>query len=220
MTRTLTTMPPLDVENITVGDMDDASERVGNGTASLLDHRMVNSIVPAQSRPCGDCNMCCTAPAIEETTLSSDTQRGDFPAKPACQACEHSGAGGCGIYEKRPSVCKNYICLWAMGLIPAKHYPMKRGVAWTYQPDQQGGGIILMGHCLDVESVMRDPVTVGLISGFLKMGKFVGITIRDSRSARRFFPNGKGAMAYIDQSDPEKVRIMPHTERTFDYSFA
>jgi len=35
MTRTLTTMPPLDVENITVGDMNDASERVAGASEAI-----------------------------------------------------------------------------------------------------------------------------------------------------------------------------------------
>jgi uncharacterized protein len=64
---------------------------------------MVASIaVPVvENRACGPCTLCCRLPDI------------DHFDKPADEWCRHCIAGyGCTIYADRPSVCRDFLCLW------------------------------------------------------------------------------------------------------------
>jgi hypothetical protein len=54
-------------------------------------------------RNCGECSLCCVLPAIPEL------------GKPANTPCEHLTANGCGIYAKRPEVCRRFRCHWLDG---------------------------------------------------------------------------------------------------------
>lgn len=57
------------------------------------------TIVPGRS--CGTCTLCCRLPDI------------DLFDKPANAWCRHCIEGkGCSIYADRPSVCRDFLCLW------------------------------------------------------------------------------------------------------------
>lgn len=63
-----------------------------------------------QKRSCGQCSACCVLPRIPDAHLE----------KPGYQPCKYliQGSDGmCGCYETRPEVCRNYNCLWRMGII-------------------------------------------------------------------------------------------------------
>ncbi len=62
---------------------------------------MDDYLVPG--RDCGECMMCCIEPAIPGYGL-------DKPSRTACVNC--TSGGGCGIYDDRPPVCRDYHCLW------------------------------------------------------------------------------------------------------------
>ena len=50
---------------------------------------------------CGDCNLCCKLMRVDEV----ETPRGRW--------CKYAKPGkGCGIYENRPTACREYECLW------------------------------------------------------------------------------------------------------------
>lgn len=52
-------------------------------------------------RSCGTCTLCCRLPDI------------DLFDKPANAWCRHCIEGkGCSIYADRPSVCRDFLCLW------------------------------------------------------------------------------------------------------------
>ncbi|MBB3978224.1 hypothetical protein GGQ64_003458 [Rhizobium azooxidifex] len=52
-------------------------------------------------RSCGTCTLCCRLPDI------------DALSKPANAWCQHCRAeGGCTIYQDRPQVCRDFLCLW------------------------------------------------------------------------------------------------------------
>lgn len=53
-------------------------------------------------RDCGGCIVCCEHTKIDEP---------DFK-KAAGTRCEHCTDNGCGIYETRFNVCRNWHCLW------------------------------------------------------------------------------------------------------------
>jgi hypothetical protein len=55
-----------------------------------------------KERSCGSCSMCCKFFIIPEVDKAKDEW---------CRHCR-PGKGGCTIYEQRPQVCKDFICMW------------------------------------------------------------------------------------------------------------
>ncbi|MFN7102601.1 MAG: hypothetical protein ACK4N1_08235 [Pseudorhizobium sp.] len=52
-------------------------------------------------RACGTCTLCCRLPDIEAF------------AKPANAWCSHCvPERGCAIYDERPALCRDFLCLW------------------------------------------------------------------------------------------------------------
>lgn len=54
-------------------------------------------------RSCDGCTLCCRLPDI------------DALDKPANRACRHLSGAGCGIYARRPQLCRDFLCLWRTG---------------------------------------------------------------------------------------------------------
>jgi hypothetical protein len=82
-------------------------------------------------RSCGECNLCCKLEKIENF-------------KPARKWCHHCtiGKDGCGIYETRPSACKNFNCLWKTN----EEMPedMRPDVVRAYAVELNGGVKVVM----------------------------------------------------------------------------
>ncbi|WP_113553175.1 hypothetical protein [Rhizobiales bacterium] len=55
---------------------------------------------PLAERACGTCTLCCRLPDI------------DALEKPANAWCRHCTGAGCRIYEDRPQLCRDFLCLW------------------------------------------------------------------------------------------------------------
>jgi len=68
-------------------------------------------------KACGACNMCCKVLEIEEINK---------PAGPYCPNC--NVGTGCAIYASRPTVCRDYECLWKSD----------RGMSAQMRPDRIG----------------------------------------------------------------------------------
>ena len=57
------------------------------------------------TRQCGSCTLCCKLIPVEELS------------KKAGQRCQHVRAGkGCSIYARRPLSCREWSCLWLIGV--------------------------------------------------------------------------------------------------------
>lgn len=168
-----------------------------------------------QVRPCGDCNLCCHAPAIDASQLEAH-ELSVLPPKAAGEKCRHCTAKGCGIYQKRPGICHGYLCLYVVGL--TDRFPMDGQVCWTLQPCMQTGTVLVVGHCNDAEEVMRDVdnrkdirAFMG-IKGFHKPG---AVVLRTPKEVVRFDNTGRfpDLMADIDQTDPLKMTVLDDTQR-------
>ena len=61
-----------------------------------------NAPTPLEMRSCGTCVACCVTPRIATSELTKDPNT----------ACAHCTGSGCGIYDARPPVCRDYLCLW------------------------------------------------------------------------------------------------------------
>ena len=58
----------------------------------------------SEARACGSCSLCCTVLRVDELRKLGGT------------SCIHQCAtGGCGIYDRRPQICRAYRCLWLGG---------------------------------------------------------------------------------------------------------
>src|ERR1700679_1839549 len=90
--------------------------RIGEGGEPML-------AIPGKA--CGECTFCCKVLEIVEFAK---------PAGPLCKNCLKSG--GCGIYETRPDVWRDYECLWKgdRGLSPQLR-PDRVGVILMEDPD-------------------------------------------------------------------------------------
>ncbi|MEO8895385.1 MAG: hypothetical protein ABI450_05840 [Rhizomicrobium sp.] len=56
------------------------------------------------SKSCGECNLCCTELPIETPELRKKAQT----------PCSHLTAKGCGIYETRFPICRQFLCGWML----------------------------------------------------------------------------------------------------------
>ena len=61
------------------------------------------------TRECGDCRLCCRVLAVQEI----DKPRGKW--------CEHACGKGCAIYDKRPTQCREFECVWRLVDLPEAH---------------------------------------------------------------------------------------------------
>ena len=79
------------------------------------------ALVP--ERDCGGCRVCCEHLVVQTSEFS----------KPAGQMCGHACAAGCGIYETRYPVCRDWFCLWRyLPGLAEEARPDRSGIMWGY----------------------------------------------------------------------------------------
>jgi len=114
--------------------------------------------IPGKS--CGPCTFCCKVLEIEE-----------FP-KTAGVLCAHCAAGGgCGIYETRPQVCRDYYCQWKED----------RGLSAQLRPDKVGALLMEDPDSDEYQAVCdpekpfswRNPLVFSLLVAEAKTGRVV-----------------------------------------------
>lgn len=75
------------------------------------------TLVPGRS--CGDCTVCCTWLAIDKPEIQKESG----------VTCHHCTAKGCGIYETRYPICRDYYCGWrGMDIFDESWRPDRSGV--------------------------------------------------------------------------------------------
>lgn len=76
-------------------------------------HRAGIGAEVSPERRCGDCTACCSGVLrIESAEISVG------PGRP----CRHCGEAGCGIYQSRPDVCRQFVCGWLVGSSPLPNW--------------------------------------------------------------------------------------------------
>jgi hypothetical protein len=69
-----------------------------------------------RSRVCGACSLCCTVLRVDALGKLGGTD------------CAHQRPeGGCGIYARRPGICRAYRCLWLGGALEEDDRPDRLG---------------------------------------------------------------------------------------------
>ncbi|MDD3289118.1 MAG: YkgJ family cysteine cluster protein [Alphaproteobacteria bacterium] len=118
-----------------------------------------------EGRECDGCSICCRLPGIEDPELS----------KPPYVSCEHCGSGGCGIYESRPKICREWFCLWRrLKEMPDDARPDKIGAMVSLEhysntplPFEK---LYVIVRAVDDESVFDSPCVKNLIAMFVDEG--------------------------------------------------
>ena len=88
---------------------------------------MTNTRMPlVTGRDCGSCAVCCTLLAIDTPEIQ----------KPSLLTCRHCTGAGCGIYETRFPICRDYHCGW-------RQLP---NLDESWRPDRSGVFIELVEH--------------------------------------------------------------------------
>jgi hypothetical protein len=83
-----------------------------------------------KDRECGGCIECCIRLKVEHPELR----------KQAGTPCPHLVGAGCGIYDKRPSVCRSWHCLWRVrSELPNAARPDRCGVIFSIHWIKDGG---------------------------------------------------------------------------------
>ena len=127
-----------------------------------------------RGRECGACQVCCAALTIDKP---------DIQKLPGA-ACIHSLGGGCGIYEKRPDVCRVFFCGWRkLAAIPT-----------DWRPDQSG--ILVVGEANDQPGFQPVALNLFLTGNPLKTIRrpdFLDFVIRNIRNTALYLmlPGGK-----------------------------
>lgn len=103
-------------------------------------------MIRLDKRQCGPCTACCIDLKIADPELK----------KAARVPCPHLGAKGCGIYDKRPGVCREFLCGWRLfddmtddwrpdlsGVLVMRRAPSEMPAAWKAAP--YGMHMVILG---------------------------------------------------------------------------
>lgn len=199
--------------------LDETSMAVRMGDYFRRCCEIVEGRQPLQSlavRKCGDCNLCCHAPAIGPNEIEPH-ERPWFPVKPAGAPCKHlDQCGKCSIYHKRASICRGYMCLYLTGLVDRS--PMDGKICWTLQPDIPLQATFVLGHCQDIDAVLSDPENRKDLAMFLAYRgepRLSCVVLCSDKHAVRFDMTGKlpDLMGDMDPSDPLHLDVDDSTTR-------
>lgn len=161
---------------ISISRVQEISVKANSNQLSLTleERQILESVKLPQVNECGDCNVCCVACAIDETRIDGKALK---EAKPACIKCPNLSESGCSHYTVRPDVCRDYLCLYAVGYLDVS--PKEHGVAWSVR-SLDGGESEVYGHSLDVKAVFSSRVMVDMMVSMCNTKKFKSITVMDS----------------------------------------
>jgi Fe-S-cluster containining protein len=88
------------------------------------------------NRQCGSCNACCDI--LEVAAVD----------KPVNQLCKHWQTGtGCTIYDRRPQMCRSFVCAWLQGHLEDEWFPAKSGIIVHFSQDAVN--VTVDDHCPD-----------------------------------------------------------------------
>lgn len=87
---------------------------------------MQSAPIIARDRACGTCTLCCRLPEI------------DHFDKPADAWCKHCVAEqGCSIYNRRPQVCRDFLCRWMIDPSLGDEWDPSRSHVMVYEQGRQ-----------------------------------------------------------------------------------
>ena len=145
-----------------------------------------------QPRACGGCTLCCTLAF-------------DAPYKPAGRPCEHCTGRGCKIYDKRPAVCRRFICLWAAG--PTLHGALRPDLCHAIFEPVRGKNIMMVNVDPAWPRAWEEGIVKGLIDRVVAQGTAVAIVV-GKRNHFRLPPDTAFVPVWRDILDAAKAAGM------------
>lgn len=115
-------------------------------------------------RACGECDVCCTA--MNVAALS----------KPVGVRCVHMSQTGCGIYQNRPSACREWYCMWLRdnrGIFSEDERPDRVGIFLTASKPTAQGGQVIFAHPVHADA-MTNPAATALVE---RLRKYVPVRV-------------------------------------------
>jgi hypothetical protein len=130
---------------------------------------------PVPGRTCGTCVACCITPRIATREISKEPNT----------ACGHCTGLGCAIYDARPPVCRDYLCLWRQTAeMDDSWRPDKSGVILFAIPSPPGYattmGLELM--LTEGEDSIRRPWFAPFVARHVRQRRAIFMTINDVRA--------------------------------------
>jgi len=105
------------------------------------------------ARECGECSLCCTLLRVDELSKLGGTP------------CVHQRTGGgCGVYARRPGVCRAYRCLWLSGGLRPEDRPDRLGALLDLV--NRGGQLMLQIREAEAGAFERSARLQEIASGF------------------------------------------------------
>jgi hypothetical protein len=147
---------------------------------------------PVSERSCGTCVACCVTPRIATSEIS----------KKANTVCDNCTGSGCAIYDTRPQVCRDYLCLWRQTAeMDDSWRPDRSGVILFAIPAPPGYatamGLELM--LTEGEDSIRRPWFASFVAMYVREHRAIFMTINDVRALlnpylERIAPQGDAAV--------------------------
>lgn len=152
-----------------------------------------------EERTCGGCSLCCKAMGVDQLD------------KPVGKWCQHSVAGGCGVYPDRLtdenySECNRYKCMWLQGHFDTSDRPDKIKIvpSMTKHPDPAHE------KPLAVFNEAFPGAGDGRRATELRQGLLAGgfsVMVRNQDYAVEYLPDGTVTRRPIDATDPMRSRV-------------
>ena len=129
------------------------------------------------ARSCGGCNACCKVPRIDAPELQ----------KPAGVWCPNCRPGqGCGIYDSRPGVCRDYRCVWLdTGFLAEECRPDQLKVMFSAEPNplpSRPGKVCAVARSLAGVDVFERPAVVNAIAALIRAGLDVHLSWGETKT--------------------------------------
>jgi hypothetical protein len=176
---------------------------------TTLHDLVLGPAIPA--RACGDCVACCQVLNIDTPQMT----------KAADQMCVHCTAGGCGVYDTRPQVCRDWDCVWRrIDSMPLQTRPDHLGVLWTIdrqaEPQTPFDRLYFVARAVGEAEALKKPPNLD-VAAMLAHGP---LPIFASWGERRemIYPRAELAAAILDPLGPHDAALV-HEGRAFMAKF-
>jgi hypothetical protein len=117
-------------------------------------------------RQCGSCTLCCTVMGVPSISKDRD------------ERCTYMRQGRCSVYAQRPGECREFNCLWLMGLLPNELRPDK--VKAVGNANAAGDILIFHIHPSSRGAHKKEPLA-GFIANAERKGVSIIVCCEDDR---------------------------------------
>jgi hypothetical protein len=147
-------------------DMESNMSDAGAALAAKIDS--APAAHPASAlRQCGPCTACCTVMGVVELN------KGNY------QPCSFN-CGSCAIYESRPTMCREWSCVWLLGFIKGDEPTRPDQLGLIFNRETLGGRHLLVAYEVWPRAG-RDPDSVALL---LTMSLMAPVILREYQTRR------------------------------------